>query len=87
MPVAEMNAASKEFSLVEVLRSLGIRRNRDVFINWKRFECIDRIALEDLSRYFDDIFYPGPDDIELFDETLKWFMLVDHEGAISITEL
>jgi hypothetical protein len=43
--------------------------------------------LEDLSRYFDDIFYPGPDDIELFDETLKWFMLVDHEGAISITEL
>src|SRR4051794_28760896 len=62
VPVTEVNAASEEFLLVKVLKSFGITPNRDVFINWLGFDSIDRIALEELSRHFDDIFYPGPDD-------------------------
>lgn len=35
-----------------------------------------------LIKYFDDFFYPGPDDLTVFDESLNWAILFFHEAEI-----
>ncbi len=59
----------------------------EVYINWDDFRTIDRIAFFDLCRYFDDIWYPGPDDIEIFDDALSWILFVHHYGAVDVAYL
>ena len=55
-------------------------------LNWYRFDDIDRLDLDDLSRHFDDIWYPEADDIEIFDESCSWFLCVSHDGRIVLIQ-
>ena len=57
-----------------------------VFVNWDRFDHIDSMDLDDLSRYFDDVWYPSVDDIEIFDDSYRWFLSVAHDGRISLIQ-
>ena len=81
-PVEGLDATSEGFDLLSTLKTLGLHPNRWVYINWDRFETIDRMDPMDLSTHFHDIRYPSADDIELFDDTLSWILLIDHSGAI-----
>ncbi len=40
-----------------------------------------------MSRWFDDIWYPASDDIDLFDSTLDWILSVSHSGLIDLRRL
>lgn len=71
--------APATFELQNIISGAGFNWCLDVYVNWHRFDDIDRIALYDLSKYFDYIWYPSSDDIEIFDEGLDWFVLVRHE--------
>jgi hypothetical protein len=53
-----------------------------VFVNWYRFDSIDRFAMTDFEAYFDELWYPSSDDIEVFDASLRWFLLVRHDGRV-----
>ena len=53
-----------------------------VCINWGKFDEIDEMSFDDLSRYFDDIWFPSADDIEIFDRSFKCFLLVRHWCAV-----
>lgn len=75
------------FQLRNLISRLGIKARAEVLVNWYRFDSIDRIAFSDLSEHFDDIWYPGSDDIEIFDEGLDWFVLVRHDGQVSAVNL
>jgi hypothetical protein len=68
------------FNLRNLISRLGIKTRADVLVNWHRFESLDLIALSDLNEHFEDIWYPGSDNIEIFDESLGWFVLVRHDG-------
>jgi hypothetical protein len=76
--------AEHGFDLCELALRLGLKSHGEVFVNWYRFDKIDRIGLSDLSEYFGDIWYPSVDDIDIFDENLNWFILVRHDGRISV---
>ena len=80
----EGSAEAEGFDLGSVLAALQIRPRVDVYINWYRFDSIDRMAFADLRRFFDDIWYPASDDVEVFDESLSWILLISHEGGLSI---
>lgn len=71
----------QNFNIKNILNDIGIEK-KEVLINWFRFDNIDRMALDDLSRYFDDIWFPSADDIEIFDESCSWILSVNHGGVI-----
>jgi hypothetical protein len=60
-------AETEGFDLRVVLAGTGIQPAQDVYVNWYRFDNIDRIGFEDLADHFDSIWYPGPVDIDVFD--------------------
>lgn len=79
--------AEQGFDLSSVITELGVTPDAHVLVNWYRFDQIDRIALSDISEHFDDIWYPGSDDIEIFDESIDWLVLVRHDGVVGAVNL
>ena len=69
-----------------LLNSKGIELSTPhrVWVNWRRFEEVDVMGLDALEEHFDDIWYPGPDDIEVFDASLRWFLSVAHDGWMTL---
>jgi hypothetical protein len=76
--------AMEDFNLLDVLSDLGIKALADSYINWLRFEKIDKIATNDLDKYFNDIWFPSSDDIDLFDDTFSWILSIRHDGCVSV---
>jgi hypothetical protein len=68
---------------VELARR-GIHVGERVLIDWYRFDRIDEMRLDDLETYFDDVWYGSADDIEVFDESLEWFIVVAHYGEVRL---
>lgn len=81
------NPENDDFSLLSVFESLNITPLEKVYINWYQFDNIDEIQFSSLNRYFDDIWYPGPDDIDIFDESFLWILSITHEGDILFNDL
>jgi hypothetical protein len=75
------------FSLRDLVTGAGLAPASEVLINWYRFDDIDKIDIDRLSKYFDDIWYPSADDIEIFDESCKWFLSVSHDGQLTLIEV
>lgn len=83
-PVEGVCAEDDNFSLASVFESLGLTPKNLVYINWDTWETIDRMSSADLVEFFDDIWYPGPDDIDIFDNTAAWMLTVDHHGYLHL---
>lgn len=81
------NALDDSFNLSDVMASLGVQPKVQVYVNWYRFDAIDRMAYDDVVQYFDDIWYPSSDDIEVFDSSLSWVLSVSHDGAVGFVKL
>src|SRR5262245_32702555 len=56
-----LNADVDGFDLAAAVSHLGIRPDPHVYVNWYRFDRIDCMFLEDLARYFEDVWYPSSD--------------------------
>jgi hypothetical protein len=82
--VAGKKADIDQFQISALLAEFGIRSSQNVFINWNRYDDIDEMGLDDLNRYFPDIWYPGSDDIDVFDSSLEWFLSISPEGYINV---
>jgi hypothetical protein len=80
-------ADSDDFHLLGTLWRFRVRPQPTVFINWYRFDNVDRIDVEDLSRHFGDIWYPSSDDIDILDDTCDWILSVGHSGDVRLTHL
>ena len=77
------NAKLDSFKLKNFLDKISICPKLKVYINWSDFKDIDVLDLEDVLRYFYDIWFPGMDDIEIFDETFNWLASIRHDGVVS----
>ena len=86
-PVEHANAKAEGFDLAALVHSLELEAQEEVFINWDDFTTIDRMRFKDLTEHFDYIWYPGPDDIEIFDDSLSWILSVDHGGYVRVLVL
>jgi len=85
--VPAMNAKDIEFSFHALLKSEKVEFKTNLYIDWHRFDDIDCIEVFKFSEFFDDIWYPEADDIYIYDNTFKWFVLISHDGAISMTRI
>jgi hypothetical protein len=79
--------ADHGFELRKLISNRNLRPKTEVLVDWQRFDNVDQIALSDLSDYFGDIWYPRSDDIEIFDDSLDWFLFIRHDGAVKILDL
>lgn len=80
----DIRCDSDDFDLKNVLKSLGLDTPEFVFINWYRYDDIDKIEFVDLANNFDDIWYPQADDIDIFDRSLQWILSITHDGRIKV---
>lgn len=80
-------ADSDRFRLLQTLWRLRIRPQPALYINWYRFDEIDRVGAEDLARHFADIWYPSSDDIDILDDTCDWILSIGHSGDIRVARL
>ena len=82
-----LNAEKDGFSLASVFERVGVATPEVILIDWYRFDKITRMKSADVIQYFDDVWYPGPDDIFLFPQSLEWILLVDHGGYMNFLHL
>jgi len=87
VPYKGINAENEHFDLAAVAKDLGISAEKKVYVNWYRYDNVDEIQFVDLTKYFDDIWYPGPDDIDIFDATFSWILSISHDGAVRSARL
>ena len=83
----DMDAEDSSFDLAGALSAEGIRPRPNVYVNWYRFDEIDRMSFGDLAANFDDVWYPSSDDIDIFDDSVSWILSVSHEGAVKVLKL
>lgn len=76
------NANEEKFDLKAAFSELGIATPSEICINFNKFESIDILHFDDLSKFFSDIWYPSLDDIEIFDINLSFIVSVRHYGSI-----
>ena len=76
------NADEENFDLKAVFGKLNIAMPNEICINFNKFESIDILHFDDLSKFFSDIWYPSLDDIEIFDINLSFIISVRHYGEI-----
>ena len=76
-----------QFSVLKLLRDLQLECSESLYLNWYRFDDVDEMKAEDLSRMFDDIWYPGPDDLDLIHAEAHWILSIDHEGFVKFLNL
>lgn len=82
-----VDAQATDFDLRRVLRALGIPPAPKVLINWYRLDDLDEIAFDALVERFQDLWYPGSDDIEILDETCDWIVSISHTGDVRYLDL
>lgn len=80
--VVRLESDTTRLDLQKIFQSLKIESLKRVYINWYRFDDIDMMALLDLRLHLEDIWYPASDDIDIFDDTLKWILSITHYGIV-----
>jgi len=78
------NAGEDNFNLEEIISAFDLKVQEFVYVNWHRFDRVDKIMFLDLCKYFDYVWYPESDDIEIFDEDLSWMVSISHGGQVSL---
>ena len=77
-----VNAKDDDFNLLSQLAELEILPEKEIYVNWHRFDEIDKFSRETILKYFTDIWYPGSDDVDLFDNSFSWIVSIQHDGCI-----
>ena len=83
-PCEVASHVGEDFDLNALLNACGIDAANVVYINWHRYDKIDRLKRCDLASHFYDIWYPDVDDIDVFDDSLSWILSVRHDGYIKL---
>lgn len=83
----DINAEDDDLDWNKVFNSIGIPVPNEVFINFERFNNIDVFLFKYFCKYFDDIWYPAADDIEVFDVSFNWIVSVKHYGAVHYAKI
>jgi hypothetical protein len=81
-----IQADDTAFSIERLIRELRVECSENVYLNWYRFDDIDQISLTDLDQYFSDLWYPGSDDLDIFDDSADWVVSITHYGKVMLFE-
>lgn len=74
------------FSIKELFYNLNVESNF-LYVTWDSFKTIDRFKLTDFCQWFEYIWYPSSDDIDIFNDDLTWILQVYHYETIALAQL
>jgi hypothetical protein len=80
-------AVDPEFNLGRALMKAGVTSSETIFLNWYRYDDVDEMRLADVTKFFEDIWYPSSDDLDIFDESLRWILSIRHDGEVKYVNL
>ena len=81
-PVPGLNAENGPFSLEAAFRAADIQPMPQLRLTWYRYDEIDEMAVSDVAAYFDDLWYPRADDLDIFDRSLGWILSINYYGEV-----
>lgn len=81
-PIKKVDYEGENFDFNDLFVELDINIPKKIFINWQKFDDIDIISYDVFNKYFFDIWYPIADDIEIFNNDLKWMISIRHDGLV-----
>jgi len=85
--VPNVNAEDQNLDLRRLLTKIGVTPKQKVLINWHRFDDVDEMSLDELSKYLLDLWYPRAEAIDIFDDSLSWILSIDYSGTMSLLKL
>jgi hypothetical protein len=85
--ISNYDACTTGFLVADVLNYLELVPKDKIYINWYQFDDIDIMNFNDFNKYFEHIWFPSADDIEIFDSTYDWILFISHNGSISCNRL
>lgn len=85
--VEGVNAEDDGFDLRKVLENLGLETRGEVLVNWGGWSEFDVMRMEEVVKYFSDLWFPSSDDLSVFDVDLSWVLSVSHHGVVSFLTL
>lgn len=89
-PVETRTALDRAFSLPTLLDSLGLGSPSRLYlaqVGWALYDPIEVFTLSALSRWLTHgVWCPGPDDLQIFDDSCAWVLCLDHEGYWSLSD-
>lgn len=81
------NAEDENFDFLNLIKELGLEENNNLYVTWNSFVDIDKFSIKDFCKYFNDIWYPIADDIDISNRNLSWIISIRHDGAIYYLKL
>ncbi len=88
VPIEGEDATRSDFDLTRLLvGSVDSKLDEEVFLNWHRFDELDRMWAKQLAEVFDDVWYPFADDLDVVDAQCRWILSIAHHGGIRVLRL
>ncbi|HRP09220.1 MAG TPA: hypothetical protein PLL69_12110 [Gemmatimonadales bacterium] len=87
VPDLSASALDGSFRVASLLRRHRLPFPCEVLINWDDFTNIDRIGLAELDEFWEYIWYPSSDDIDVIDSGYRWMVSIDHDGRVGVLVL
>lgn len=83
----KLNAEDENFNFLDLIKKLKLKDDGNIYVTWNSFVDIDKFSTENFCKYFDDIWFPIADDIDISNQSLSWIISIRHDGAIHYIDL
>ena len=84
--VPELQADAESFTLRAVIPEDVANGNSAVYLDFSFGDSegggVDSMAVADVIMHFDSIWYWGPDDLLIYDDSFGWMIWIDHHGCV-----
>lgn len=77
-----LNAEDENFNFLNGIKELNLKEGNDIYVTLNSFVNVDKFTLKDFCKYFNDIWYPKADEIEISKQNLSWIISIRHDGTI-----
>ena len=78
------NICDEDFAFSKLLNDAGLTPLPFIYVNWAKFDMIDRFETAFIMRYLPDILYPGGDYVDLFNNDANWIVSIDYECRVRL---
>lgn len=78
----EVGKQTESIGMINMMRDNDVAPKSKIYINWYRFDDITEMEFNDLIQFFEYIWYPQVDIIDVFDGTMSWFIQVSESGEV-----
>ncbi len=77
------NTTSIDIQQLASLCKLNIKEDEVVYLDWDNFENLIAVSFSDFVKNINNFWYPGSDDLSIFNDDATWVLTIYHHGDIT----